>query len=88
METPEIGDKVRIGSVRLCERQMLAHGFHAYVEGLEGVVIAFLEHNRGEDEGHPWRVDFGRNLSPPGTTPLTWQYFAASELELTNQEPG
>ena len=85
METPEVGDRVVIGSVRMCELQMQAHGFHTFVDGLEGVIIAEFE---GAPLEHPWKVDFGQNLSPEGTTPLTWQYFAASELELVADRAG
>ena len=81
METPEIGDKVRVVSTADCDGEGLWHGYHPYVKGLEGVIVPNLSHVDAPDH-HPWRVDFGRNLSPPDTTPITWSYFKASELVL------
>ena len=81
METPEIGDHVRIRSVLECERQGKYHGYDRYVKDLVGVIVPRFAHVPPPLD-HPWRVDFGYDLShgkvkPPHTS----QYFSASEME-------
>ena len=76
METPEIGDKVRVRSVVACDGEGVSHGYNPYVKGLVGVILPRLFHV-GPPEGHPWRVVFLGDDAP-----RLWQYFAASELEL------
>jgi len=70
METPEVGDRVRIVNVR-CYEQGLSHGMHKFIEGLEGTILPCP--NPAPYHNHPWRVGI------EGRIP---EYFAASELEL------
>ena len=80
METPEIGDMVRVKSVVMCERQGLDHGYNPLVEGRIGVIIPRLWHV-APPPSHPWRVQFLAVINMP--SPISyWQYFAAAELEL------
>ena len=78
METPQVGDWVKIRSVALCPDEGSAHGYHPYVKGLEGVIVRRLDHVP-PPRSHPWRVVF---LNPPVELRPGWAYFKATELDL------
>ena len=80
METPEIGDKVRVKSVVMCEGEGLYHAHNPWVKGRIGVIIPRLWHV-APPPSHPWRVEFTGGTNKLLTRP-SWQYFAAAELEL------
>ena len=80
METPEIGDKVRVKSVFMCNEEGFAHGYNPLVAGRIGIIIASASHVL-PPPGHPWRVKFSGGTNKLVTRP-NWQYFAAAELEL------
>ena len=80
METPEIGDRVRVKSVVECDGEGKSHGYHPEVKGRTGTIILPYA-NVAPPADHPWRVRFDM----PITTKYPHQpsqYFAASELEL------
>ena len=78
METPEIGDKVRVKSVVMCEGEGLYHGCNPWVKGRIGVIIPS---RWAPPLCHPWRVEFTGGQNKLSTRP-NWQYFTAAELEL------
>lgn len=88
METPEIGDRVRVRSTAGCDEEGTCHGYHPYIKGLVGTIVPPFAHVN-PPPSHPWVVDFGFDLShgvikfgPKLDTFPTKAYFAASELEL------
>ncbi len=78
METPEVGDRVRVVSA-LCYEQGEAHGLNRFVQGMVGTILPCPNPTGYID--HIWRV---RLDGSPGLIP---QYFAASELELMPPTP-
>jgi len=72
METPIIGDKVRINITPECDGEYIRHGIRPYVQWQEGHIVGYA---RCPDD-HRWRVEY---QIPGGAA---HGYFKASELEL------
>ena len=83
METPEIGDKVRVKSVLMCNGEGFYHDYNPVVKGRVGVIIPGAP-NVLPPRDHPWRVEFTGGTNKLHTRP-NWQYFAAAELELIEE---
>ncbi len=77
METPEIGDIVRIKSVVGCSGEYKAHGMNPYVQGQVGIVVPPRRYVSPPTD-HPWRIQFKGGFEG---LPF-YSYFVASELEL------
>ena len=84
METPEVGDRVRVKGTAGCEHEGAAHGMHPFVKGKLGIIIPPYSHV-DPPEHHPWRVLFDEPIVIKLITQSS-QYFAARELDLVLEE--